>query len=198
MAFLNRRTAASTSYFILVLYTVLLMNGSANGQSAAYSSTEICQEKNQKTKKLLDSDSIILQGILSGRTGDGLEHPWRGKMRELGFRRIAAGVRFQIADGTLSLVEIANLATSTKYDRFEDSVTKSSTSVSMSKEELILKFRFPIYARALQLLEGYSIKSITCGELYVNLLDDACLPIYGGIPSIGSKCDAEPDVTPRY
>lgn len=177
------------TFFERLLFLIFILAAiSVNGQNSVVVYEASCKEKNEKLAKSLRSDSILLSGILQGASGDRVEYPWRNRLRDVGVRQILASVSFRLESNAVTLGPIHGTWATSEYYRFDDEAKNPVNRAFGSSTNLAVFFKMPIYARSLEILERLSIKDGSCGTLSVNLLDDACLPVFDDIPSLDSKC----------
>lgn len=146
---------------------------------------DVCRSKNQLMKKTLSKDSPLLRAIESNSVGNGRHFDWMDNMKAQNIRQAAASVDFNFEGQSLTL-SIVRMKFSSQYYYFETNSEKTDKRM-LSDQLLIDELRMPFFVHALEFLESRGNKA-QCGTLYLNLLDDACLPIMNDIPDMRTKC----------
>lgn len=171
--------------FANVLFVTLALTIAASGQDVL--SSRQCKEKNQSVKRTLDKNNDLFMAIDRNETGHGRVFSWTWQMKQIGIKHAAASVRFQF-NGSDIRMALDNVRFYTSYYYFAP-----EASVSTSRDTRILELqkvlRLPFFAEALDVLSGINAPQDSCGTVYVNILDDGCLPVPSEIPFVEKSCN---------
>lgn len=171
---------------LLIVLSVLVLLARAIAQNEPMGSNQ-CLVKNELFKKTLSKDNILYLAIEKKETGTGLYLPWMEKMKSLNVRQAAAEVRFDIKNNEIKL-ELKRIDLLSNYYNYESKAVFKTSDELQSKRELQDRLKMAFFIKTLNFLDEIKIKNFDCGELYLNLLDDACLPNWNEIPYIQSNC----------
>ena len=107
-------------------------------------------------------------------------------MKKLNVKQSFATVEFNLQDQELKF-HLKKLEFFGSYYNFGSEIKSKIMTDSIIKEGLDKDLIMPFYGEAIRSLE--KCPNNTCGVLYLNLLDDACLPIPNEMPYIYDSCD---------
>jgi hypothetical protein len=141
-------------------------------------SRKVCLEKNKSLLRDLNPDNSLYKSILRGEIGTGIENSWMSKMRRAGVRQLNATLEFRILEKSVQI----DLIRIGFYDRYYDFSRSMIETDSLA--ELRKTIRLNVFQEALGFLNSLSVNYDSHGTLFLNLLDDPCLPITNEIPTI--------------
>lgn len=163
---------------------IACFSNSLNAQSDAQ---KICKSQASKIKETLDSDNPLSRLLQEGREGNGLRYEWMDQMSIYGIKQVSSRIRFELADKTI-LFRIENLRFSDRYYEFNSKTFDKEIVEKISNSNFKDNITFALLKKALDFLEKQKLKPNTCGFLYINLLDNPCLPVLDEIPTIEYDC----------
>lgn len=168
----------------LLVFLVASSVGTLTAQRA-YSTPEQCRASNNLVKKTLDPKNSLFWAIDKDELGDGIWSTWRAKMERADVKHVTARIEFKYVNSDLSL----SLADMSFFKRYYPLTEEGRTIWANAADRASLRqsLLIPAFIQAAQLLKDLNVKSGSCGDLYIDLLDDACLPVQNQMPLI-SKC----------
>ncbi len=150
-------------------------------------SSEVCKQNNQLVKKDLSEINPLLDFLEKNWVGDGLIKPWMAEIKARRIRHASADVYFELRNKSVTL-RIDHVALSRQY-YYSDPKLEPSSVLEPSERNALIKYLTPaFFIKAVEFLDSTRVKENSCGNLYLNLLDDACLPIINAIPYVDPKC----------
>jgi hypothetical protein len=178
---------------------IVCLISTASGQEVQSRS---CSERNKKTAQSLKKGSPIFFALRGGLSGDGRLRPWQSEMKRLKIKHAFGVVSLERKNRSLQL-DIVDIILLSDYYNFnaelrEGDDLEAKQQVGKLKEDL----EWPILSEANSMLAGMKLTSHICGRLYVNIVDDECLPTPPiGFSDLYPDCKTEeilktPDVKP--
>jgi len=146
-----------------------------------------CIQRNNITKQSLSSDHQLFYAIRSGAVGEGVDRAWMLQLRESGIKHVTAPITVQLSAGNLSL-SVGKMRFYSSYYFFDQEVFDRGLMPLAKKKPLEESLEAPFLTQAVRFLGDKPGRQL-CGVFYLNLLDDACLPLLTEIPTVSTKCE---------
>ncbi len=155
---------------------ILMIFCSILAVNAQYSNNtkEVCNQRNQQIIKTLKTDDPLYLALKRNETGSGIFYSWMNRMQSSKVKQATAVVDFELRGQEVKL-NVREITLYTRYDYFGSEAQIKN--VGNDKQSLYEDLKMPFFSEALRIIENFKIKNNNCGKLYLNLLDDACLPI---------------------
>ena len=153
-----------------------------------------CRASNQLIKKTLDKESTLYWALERNELGNGRFLPWMSDMQTLNIRHASADIYFEFKGQTISLTA-GNITFSKQYYYFGEKAAVINPEELAKRQALRDRLGIPFFTKALDLIQALRIKAGSCGHLYLDLLDDACLPTPTTIPYVDPSCTKDKLVT---
>lgn len=167
-----------------ITLTILFSILSVNAQSFETSKTA-CEQHNQQILKVLQPNNTLYFALKRNEIRDGINYVWMDKMHSLNIKHAIATVSFEMKNNDLKL-SLKNVIFSDSYYYFPPESRAKLT--DKDRDSITNELKIPFFAEALHLVEAHPVRSENCGKIYVNLLDNACLPIIYNTSSIEYGC----------
>ncbi len=145
---------------------------------------QVCKQHNQQIMKTLKPNSTLYTALERNETGNGIFYSWMNKMQSSKVKQATAVVEFELRGQEVKL-SVREITLYNRYDYFGSEAQIKN--VGNDKQTLYDDLKIPFFNEALRTLEGFKIKN-NCGKLYLNLLDDACLPITYNTETVELGC----------
>jgi hypothetical protein len=166
---------------------ILIMLCSILTVNAQYSNNtnQVCKQHNQQIIKNLKPDNPLYSALERNETGNGIFYSWMNKMQLSKVKQATAVVDFELRGQEVKL-SVREIIFYNRYDYFGSKARIKN--VGNDKQTLYDDLKIPFFNEALRTIEGFKIKNNNCGKLYLNLLDDACLPITYNTETVELGC----------
>lgn len=148
---------------------------------------ESCKARNRLTLGRLDRGAPFFNAIDRGAMGETQVLPYMLEMRTLGIKHVSADVAFEISKAKISLQDVG-LSFSSNYYDFQKPWELADRSRSDRLAALNKSLKWPVYLEMLKMLQSIDVKDGSCGRVYLNLLDDECLPTVNPVPDVSFPC----------
>lgn len=146
-----------------------------------------CAQKNLTTVRNLPPNNLLSVALSRGEIGDGIQKPWMSTLFSFGFKHVVGELSFKLSKDEFDL-QINQMKLYREY--YDPQSTFYEISARDSSKFKVLEFDLAraLYSDATELIRGTQIDGPVCGTLYLNLLNDSCLPKLNAMPLLETKC----------